>query len=113
MAVKLAYMKGGPCDGKTRRITAGVETYGSIECKGGLYLISVPAKRHDGHRVFNYSGDAISPGTPPASSAAHLHKGYADLRHSVNRNFPAALAASHRSLQAGLRSLHRAHRVKL
>jgi hypothetical protein len=73
----------------------------------------VPAKYHHGDRIFNYSGKAINPGTLPQPKAAKLHKGYADVQHSVNHNMPAALRRSHHSLEAGLRSLNRARKVKL
>lgn len=48
-----------------------------------------------------------------STAAPKAHNGWADLRHSVNHNMPAALRASQRNTRAALRSLSRARKVRL
>lgn len=48
----------------------------------------------------------------PGANSPRAHGGWADLQRSVNRNMPAALAASRRNTRAALRSLSRARRVR-
>lgn len=69
---------------------------------GAAYLITVQSGQFAG-------GAGGGKAQPPA--AARLHGGYADLQRSVNRHFPRALHNSHRSIDAGLRSVHRARKV--
>lgn len=52
-------------------------------------------------------------GPIPQVKAARLHKGYADLQRSVNHRFPQALRRSQHSVNAGLRSIARARKVRL
>lgn len=113
MATGYAYLQGGKCDGKRHKITSGEKTYGSIECKGGLYLITTPPKLHKGDRIFKYIGKAINPGTSGSISAPHALKGWQALRKSINRGMPDTLSHSQRLSRATLRTLHRARKVKL
>lgn len=46
-------------------------------------------------------------------SATSIHKGWHDIRRSLNRKSPRALSATDRATAAALRKLRRAHRVKL
>jgi len=46
-------------------------------------------------------------------TAAHLHKGWAHLQHTFNRGMPKSLKHGHRAVEAGLRSIHRARKVRL
>ncbi len=113
MANVVVYLEGGPCAKKLHTLKPGETDSGATQCKGGVYLVSNPARHRRGHLVFVFSQKQTDADNPPKLSAAKLHKGYADVQHSVNHNMPAALKRSHRSLSAGLRSVHRARKVKL
>ena len=58
-----------------------------------------------------YVNDART-GPPGSIPFAAMHKGWADLQHSVNRNMPAALRHSRRVRQAALTELRRARKVR-
>ena len=58
-------------------------------------------------------GSGVPLQAPPGIKAARLHRGYSDLQRSVNKHLPDALHSSRRSLNAGLRSLARARKVRL
>lgn len=111
MATGFAYLEGGKCDGVRHKITSGERTYGSIECRGGLYVITVPAKLHHGDRIFKYAGKAINPGTTGTLDAPQALKGWQALRKSINKGMPATLAHSQRVNKATLRTLRRARKV--
>ena len=108
-----AYLEGGRCDGNTHKITAAERDANLIKCKGSNYYRDVPHKTHGSDQVWAFIGNDPAPSPSPGAKAAKLHKGYADIQHSVNHNLPAALRASKRSLDAGLRALHRASKVPL
>lgn len=55
---------------------------------------------------------AGSGGGGPGAGAPRAHGGWADLRKSVNHHFPTALRRSERNINAALRSLGKAHKVK-
>ena len=113
MAETTAYLEGGPCDGKTQVVAVTGKAPLFVTCSDGFYNITKPHRYHNGDLVYTYAG--IAPVPPPAGSvkAARLHKGYADLQHSVNVNMPTALTSAHRNLAAGLRSVHRARKVRI
>ena len=113
MATRHAYLEGGPCDGETRKITPAIGDTGVIICKNHKYQTAYPSRHHGGSIVFIDLGAV--PVTPPPSIGknAKLHKGFADLQHSVNRNLPKSLKAAERSVSAGLRSIARARKVRL
>lgn len=113
MAAGIAYLSGGPCDGRTHKVTPAEGDTGYIVCKGGRYNVTNPAKYRRGNLVFAYAGKYEPPGQAQPIKAAHLHKGYADLQRSVNRNLPSSLHTSRRYLAAGLRSVARARKVPL
>jgi hypothetical protein len=58
----------------------------------------------------SYNSTAQSGPVKPIT-APRAHKGWADMRRSINHRWPHALHASDRQIRAALRSLHRAHRV--
>lgn len=63
-----------------------------------------------------FAGDYLNTsqaGAPKPLTAPRAHKGWADMRHSVNHNWPAALRSSEHQIAAALRSLSRARKVKL
>ncbi len=113
MANVVVYLEGGPCARKLHTLKPGETDSGATQCKGGIYLVSKPARHRRGHLVFVFSKEQTDASKPPKLKAAQLHKGYADIQHSVNRNLPHALRRSHHSLAAGLRSVHRARKVRL
>jgi hypothetical protein len=106
-----AYLKGGPCDGKTVDLTPAEADSASIYCKGAWYRNPGTGKRHNGALIFYFAGKAPTPGGP--IKAAKAHHGWADVRKSVNRHMPHALSASQRNTRAALRTLHRARRVRI
>jgi hypothetical protein len=59
-----------------------------------------------------YLNEAQS-GPPTPITAPRAHKGWADMRRSVNHHWGAALAASDHEIRAALRSLSHARKVKL
>ena len=107
-----AYLEGGPCDGTSRKMTAEELRTGVITCKGATYKLSNAT--HGTDDVFKYKAPTPS-GPPPSTtlSSAAMHKGWADLQHSVNKKLPAALSESKRLRADALRSLHRARKVHL
>jgi hypothetical protein len=109
------YLHGGPCDGKTVSaddIQGGLVAF--IACGGGYYTVNPAAKLHNGELVFDYAGKK-KPGPPGDGSlnAAKAHGGWKSIRKSVNHHMPAALSKSQRTTQAALRTLNRAHKVRL
>jgi hypothetical protein len=114
MATVTAYLQGGPCDGRTRKLTQAETKSGSLTCGGDLYLFDGGKLRPNGDTIFKDAGKAPPPGPIGTSLAApRAHKGWADMRRSVNHGWPAALRASDHQIRAALRSLGRAHKVKL
>lgn len=111
MASANVYLSGGPCDGKTiprPKTDAGVVA----ACGGHTYVASTPAKyRPNGDEIFHDVG-ATNP-TGGNVKTAQLHHGWADLRRSVNATLPRALHNSQRNLNAGLRAVGRARKVRL
>lgn len=57
----------------------------------------------------NATGGTTGTGGPNPTA---MHKGWADLQHSVNKQLPAALNESRRSRHAALRELSRARKVR-
>lgn len=110
MAADTAYLEGGPCDGVTRKITAAESDSGTIDCKGGEYLNDNGKQRPNGDIIFKYNGPVASSGN--AVKAARAHGGWADLRHSLNHDWPRAMRAAERNQRAALRSLSHSRKVK-
>lgn len=111
MATGVAYLEGGPCAGTTHKLTPAEADEGQLVCKGGLYTNPEQGQLHNGDVVFEYAGDA--PGTPASVNAPRAHKGWHELRRSMNTNWPHALRDSEKLTRAALRSLHRARKVRL
>jgi hypothetical protein len=65
---------------------------------------------------FDFGFTYLNETSPVGSSnvkAAHAHGGWRDLQRTVNHKMPAALHDSRRAVRAGMRSLHRAGKVRL
>lgn len=106
-----AYLKGGPCDGKTVDLTPAEADSASIYCQDAWYRNPGTGKRHDGALIFDFAGKAPTTGGP--IKAAKAHHGWGDVRKSVNKHMPHALSRSQRNSRAALRTLHRARRVRI
>lgn len=114
MATTHIYLKGGPCDGRTvsaDRIVGGLVAY--IKCNGGIYEDEGAGTRPNGDLIWSYTG--TKPPRPPGSGDAsepHVHKGWHDVRRSVNTRMPHSLAkVSHLTRQA-LRATSKGGRVR-
>ena len=104
------YLKGGPCNGKTRTLTPAEADTGELVCKSSLYKNPETGAHHNGAIVFDYAG--VAPGQGATVKAAHAHSGWRDVRHSVNHNMPGALRRSEKHMAAALRSLSHARKVR-
>lgn len=111
MATGDVYFKGGPCDGTTRQLTLAEADAMQATCKGGLYTNPGTGARHNGAIIFDYAGKAPQPST--GIKAPQAHSGWASIQKSVNKRMPNSLRSADRSLEAALRSLNRARKVRL
>jgi hypothetical protein len=113
VAADKVYLKGGPCAGRevsADEIQGGLVAY--IECGGGYYVATGDKHKPDGAFIFKYDGKT-KPGPPGGKvRTPHTHKGWHDLRHSVNMNMPHSIRKSQRSTHAALRALARARKVR-
>jgi hypothetical protein len=111
-----AFLKGGPCDGKTVSLTAAEADTGEIVCGGHLYRNPETGARHNGAIIFNDTGTAPGPGgvggVTGGETATHAHKGWNDIQRSVNRNLPTAVSHMARLNRAALRALPRRRKVR-
>jgi hypothetical protein len=105
------YLKGGPCGGTTRTLTPAQADTGELTCKGALYKNPETGAHHNGAIVFDYAGDAPTVGG--TLHTPHTHKGWQDMRHSLNANMPKALRSSQHTTTAALRVLARARKVRI
>jgi hypothetical protein len=114
LAADTAYLKGGPCAGKTRKLTAAESDSGSLTCGGGLYE-NAGTLRPNGDIVFGYAGSASSGGggTSQTIKAPQALRGWKALRKTLNKGYPQALAFMQRGTQDALRSLHQTRKVRL
>ena len=111
MAKYEAYLRGGPDDGTFTTFTTKPHKGQTLTYNGSVYTIVWPVVLIQGvAEEFTFT-HAAKP--PPGVKTAQLHQGWNDLRRSVNVNLPAALRNSHRSLNAGLRAVERARKVRL
>jgi hypothetical protein len=114
VATTRIYLKGGPCDGRTvsaNQIVGGLVAY--IPCGGGYYVASAGKKRPNGNPIWDYSGTTAP--TPPSGSGSgqpHVHKGWHDIRRSVNTNMPHALARAQHLTRHALRATSHGGKVK-
>lgn len=99
-----AIKSGSPYEASSPQAVADDLTKWGAAAAGAAYQIEVAQGSYGG-------GGGGGGGSPP--KAAHLHKGWADIRRSVNNKMPAALRNSQRSLHAGLRTVARARKVRL
>jgi hypothetical protein len=104
------YLKGGPCGGTTRNLTPAEADTGELVCKKSIYRNPETGAHHGGAIVFDYAGDAPTAGG--TLSTPHTHKGWQDMRHSINVNLPKALRHSQHTTSAALRALGRARKVR-
>jgi hypothetical protein len=115
VAASQIYLSGGPCDGKTvsaNEITGGLVGY--IACGGGYYTANTAGKQHKGDLVFDYAGKTKpSPPSGGGVSAPHVHKGWAALQHSINKKLPHAMNNADKHARDALRSLAKAHKVRI
>jgi hypothetical protein len=110
MAKVAVLLQGGPCDGKTVQDDAAAFAEGQfITCQGSLYQ---PVIGTSSPRIADVVPKTI-PGGGSSIAAPRAHKGWHDMRRSVNHRWPHALAASDRQIRAALRSLGKAHKVRL
>ncbi len=114
MAATRIYLKGGPCNGRTvsaDQIVGGLVAY--IKCRGGFYTASDGQTRPNGNPIWNYAGKT-APGPPGGSGSGqpHVHKGWHDIRRSVNTNMPHALARAQHLTRQALRATSHGGKVK-
>jgi hypothetical protein len=109
-----AYLTGGPCAGKTQKISAAESDSGTIICKGGLYQ-NADTVRGNGDIVFKYAGAASTGGggTSQTIKAPQALRGWKALRKSLNKGYPTTLAFMQHGNQDALRSLHQTRKVRL
>jgi hypothetical protein len=113
VAVVIAYLQGGPCDGTTRTVTAAELDANLLLCKGGNYANIPPHDHHDGHPVWIYIGRNPTDKPPPKLKATQALGGWAALRKSINRGMPAALTYSQHVTSKSLHTLARARKVRI
>jgi hypothetical protein len=109
-----AYLEGGPCAGKTRKITAAESDSGTIICQGETYSNADGAHRPNGDIIFKYA-PALAGGSGGTQTlkAPQALKGWKSIRKAWNQTLPTALQYSTRGNKAALRSLRRARKVRL
>jgi hypothetical protein len=113
VAADTAYLQGGPCDGRTRKLSVAESDSGSLICGGDLYLNDNGKRRPNGDIIFKDAGPAPSSGGGSDTTAPHAHKGWADLQRSVNHKLPAAMSSADKHARDALRSLAKASRVRI
>lgn len=114
MATPVALV-GGPCDGETKTVSDATVRSGHLTCKGTLYEKTDVI--HVGDLITFATLDAISgvstgKGTG-GNIASHTHKGWEDVRRSINHRLPETLRQSHALTSAALRSLSHSRKVRL
>lgn len=114
MPADTAYLSGGPCDGKTQKITAAESDSATITCGGGVYQNLSGKTRPNGDIIFTYQGKVPpSGGGSQNIHAPQAHNGWHALRKAVNQHGPAALTYSQHLGEVSLRQLSRMRKVKL
>jgi hypothetical protein len=106
-----AYLEGGPCDKTRVKLNTAEEDSGTVDCKGGVYHFGSYGQRPNGDIIAKYAGKITT--TTTNVKAARAHKGWSDLRRSMNSTQPTELSSARRCLGAGLRTVARARKVKL
>jgi len=110
VAKEFVLLVGGPDNGVELAYDVPPPLPDTIHYSGSVYD-NAHKTRDDGSgltvHVFEY--DAVKSGE--AISVPHAHKGWHDLRHSVNVKLPAALKDSQKLGEHSLRALARARRV--
>ena len=107
----VAYLEGGPCDGRSRKLTGAEVNSGTLTCNGENY--NHTNNLHNGEVIFKFAAKPSGGGGGGGTvKAARAHNGWADLQRTVNRKWPKAISNSERVTRAALRSLNRTHKVK-
>ena len=112
MAETTAYLKGGPCDGKTQVVAVKGKPPLFVTCSDGFYNITKPRSYHGGNVVYKYAGKAPVPPPPAKLGAPHALGGWKALRKSVNKGMPHALTYSQKLTRQSLRSLGHSRKVR-
>lgn len=107
---EVVYLRGGPDNGVLLDYSVPPPLPAKIAYSGSLYEKSSGRKKVTGidTYVYDYGGSTDGSGV----KAPRLHKGWHDLRRSVNDRFPSALRKSHHNTQAALRALSHAQKVR-
>jgi len=110
VATAVVQLRGGPEDKVELSYTTPPPLPAKINYQGDIYdNAHRTAKDSGGLTVHIYEYNAVE--SKQAVSAPRAHKGWHDVRRSVNHNWPRALAASERQTRAALRSLGRGRKV--
>lgn len=108
-----AYLEGGPCDGKTVKMTDAEYEFGFIACKGIEYQIVEPEKKHDGAVIFKSTGESTGQPPPQTLNSPHALSGWKAIQKSINKELPTTLHLARKVNAATLRTINRARKVKL
>lgn len=108
-------LKGGKCDGTEKTLTQKQFDTHATTCKGQTYKLDRIDYPGEELPVFQWAGIPQGGGPTAADTVAspHTHKGWHDLRRSLNTNWQDALKSSESNQRAALRSLSRARKVRL
>lgn len=114
MATTRIYLQGGPCNGRTvsaNQIVGGLVAY--IKCGGGYYEDKGAGKRRNGNPIWSYAGTtAPAPPGGGGPNEPHVHKGWADLRRSINHRMPIALTKARSLTRQALRATSHGGKVR-
>lgn len=108
----LALLKGGPCDGKVKKLTATQFRSGYTTCSGETYIKTDSFLRGSGEWVFEYQAGASTGSAGGDTIAPHTHSGWRDLRNVTKHNVHATLKQSHSATSAALRDLSKLPKVR-
>lgn len=114
MADVTVYLNGGPCDGTNKSLTQKQYDSHVTTCKSTTYKYDKTLTQHSELPVFS-SADSF--GVTSTSSgnlkAARVHSGWADIRRSMNKHWPARIDSAERLTLSALRSLSHSRKVRL
>ena len=104
------YLDGGPCNGKIVHLTKAQLDTGKWTCGGKEYDFDPTLSATVNGFVYEAGGATGGGSNIPATG---VHKGWSDLRRSLNHKMPTALAKSAKMDAAALRKLEHARKVRL
>lgn len=110
MAKEIVQLEGGPDNGVELIYDVPPALPPKITYSGSVYDNANATKKDSaGNLVHEFRFNAAA---SAGVTAAHAHKGWSDLRHSINHTMPAAIHSAQRSTAAALRSVSSGRKVK-